>query len=245
MEMSQSSSDNKKSAYLTKLPALLDRFHAGLIVSCQAEEGEPLHGRIFMAAMAFSAAKAGAVGIRANGPEDITAIRRFVNLPIIGIAKQDISGYDVRITPTLESAIELPASGADIIALDATNRPHPHGLNLADYIHLVHEETGCPVMADISTFDEGLAAEQAGADLVSTTLSGYTDYSPCQEAPDLELVRQLASSVKIPVIAEGRIATPDQAAEALALGAFAVTVGSAITRPQWITARFVQRMSHP
>lgn len=231
--------------YLAFLPALLSRLRGGLIVSCQAEAGEPLHGRIFMAAMAFSAAKAGAAGIRANSPEDIIAIRHFVNLPVIGLYKLDIPGFTVRITPTIDSAVQVAQAGADIVALDATARPHPDGLSLVDRIRLVHEQANCPVMADISTFDEGVSAQQAGADLVSTTLSGYTDDSPKQEGPDLELVQKLVAVLQVPVVAEGRIATPDQAAQALALGAFAVAVGSAITRPQWIAARFVNRMQQP
>ncbi len=226
--------------YVLRLPGLLQRIRGGLIVSCQAEPGEPQHGQIFMAAMALAVAKAGAVGIRANGTEDITAIRNIVTLPIIGINKVDIPGFSVRITPTIESAIQIAQAGADIIALDATTRSHPDGLSLSDRLRMIHDQTNCPIMADISTYTEGLMAEQAGADLVSTTLSGYTEYSTGQDEPDLELVNRLASVLTIPLIAEGRIATPEQAAKALSNGAFAIVVGSAITRPQWITARFVK-----
>lgn len=230
-------------AYRAKLTGLLERLRGSLIVSCQAEAGEPLHGPVFMAAMACAAAKAGASGIRANGPEDILAIRRLISLPIIGLFKKDIRGFSVRITPSVELAVQIAEAGADIITLDATARPHPDGLRLAQRISLVQGQTGCPVMADVSSLSEGLAAEQAGADLVATTLSGYSESSPAQDGPDLELVQKLSSSLRVPVVAEGRIATPDQAAQALDLGAFAVVVGSAITRPQWITARFVRRMS--
>ncbi len=230
-------------AYRAKLPGLLERLRGGLIVSCQAEAGEPLHGRIFMSAMAFAAAKAGACGIRANGPDDIIAIRQSVSLPIIGLYKRDVPGFSVRITPSVELAIQVAQAGADIIALDATARLHPDGLSLAERICQVHGQTGCPVMADVSTLSEGLAAEQSGADLVATTLSGYTESSIAQDEPDLELVQKLSSALRVPLVAEGRIATPDQAVQALSLGAFAVVVGSAITRPQWITARVVERMS--
>jgi N-acylglucosamine-6-phosphate 2-epimerase len=145
----------------------------------------------------------------------------------------------------VQDAIQVAHAGADIIAIDATSRPHPDELVLPEQVRRIHDQTCCPVMADIATYGEGLAAEQAGADLVATTLSGYTADSPAQEMPDFELLKQLTTTLKLPVIAEGRISTPEQAAQALELGAFAVVVGSAITRPQWITARFVQGMQRP
>lgn len=228
--------------YQAGFPGVLAPLHGGLIVSCQAEAGEPLYGAEHMAALAVAAMQGGAAGIRANTPSNIAAIRRLVVLPIIGLFKQDLPGYAVRITPTVDSAVQVARAGADIIAIDATLRPHPDGLGLAERIGRIHELTHCQVMADISTLSEGLAAEQAGADLVSTTLSGYTEDSPHQEAPDFELLKRLIADLRVPVVAEGRIATPEQAAEAIALGAFAVVVGSAITRPQWITHRFVRRM---
>jgi N-acylglucosamine-6-phosphate 2-epimerase len=196
-----------------------------------------------MAVMAVAAAQSGAVGIRANYPEDITAIRKAVKLPIIGIYKIDLPGFAVRITPTLESAVAVARAGADIIALDCTSRPHPDGLSRNEHIRLIHARTHCPVMADISTYKEGLDAQEAGADMVATTLSGYITDTPSPETPDFDLLRRLASDLNVPVVAEGRIATPEQAAEAIHLGAFAVVVGSAITRPAWITARFVKEMS--
>ena len=219
---------------------LLQRLRGGLIVSCQAEAHEPLYGANIMAAMARAAVEGGAVGIRANGPEDIQAIRQVVSLPIIGILKVDLPGYEVRITPRLADALQIARAGADIIALDATHRPHPDGDKPANLIHAVKEATGCPVMADVSTAEEGIAAAQAGADLVGTTLSGYTYNSPRQAGPDFMLVQQLVRRLTIPVIAEGRIATPAQARQALELGAYAVVVGAAITRPQWITRQFTQ-----
>ena len=240
--MNHLTATSRDPAYLAKLTGLLTQLRGGLIVSCQALDDEPLHGSMHMAAMAVAAAQGGAVGIRANSPEDIAAILRSVRLPIIGIYKLDIPDFSVRITPTIESAIQVANAGADIIAIDATDRPNPDGLGLIDRIRLIHERTSCPVMADISNDQEGLAAQSAGADLVSTTLAGYTEVSARQEAPDFELLNRLVKTLKVPVIAEGRIATPGQAAQALSLGAFAVVVGSAITRPQWITAQFVKQM---
>jgi N-acylglucosamine-6-phosphate 2-epimerase len=241
--MIKDDSNSAQPDYLEKLPGILAQLRGGLIVSCQAEVGEPLYGSSHMVVMAVAAELGGAVGIRANYPEDIAAIRRAVRLPIIGIYKIDIPGYAVRVTPTVESAIAVARAGADIIAFDCTSRPHPDGLHRDEHIRLIHYETHCPVMADISTYAEGLAAQEAGADLVATTLSGYTTDTPTPDAPDLELLRKLASDLSVPVIAEGRISTPAQAAEAIHLGAFAVVVGSAITRPAWITTRFVKGMS--
>jgi N-acylglucosamine-6-phosphate 2-epimerase len=229
------------------LPALKHRLHKGLIVSCQALPGEPLFGAGMMAAMARAAVSAGAVAIRANGPEDIAAIRAEVQVPIIGIYKADLPGFEVRITPTLEHALQVADAGADMIALDATLRPHPEG-SLADLIEKIHRRTGLPLLADISTVEEGLAAAACGAEFVVTTLSGYTSYSPDQPGPDFALLSALVAALGpqgTPVIAEGRIATPEQAARALALGAHAVVVGSAITRPQWITARFMDAVKGP
>ncbi len=222
------------------LSPVFAKLHRGLVVSCQALEDEPLHGAQIMAAMARAAVQGGAVGIRANGPADIAAIRAAVDVPLIGLYKAQVEGYEPYITPTLEHAQAVAEAGGDIIALDATLRLHPQDLSAGELIRRVREKTGLPVLADVATLEEGIAAWQAGADAVSTTLSGYTPQSPQQEGPDFALLRRLAAELPIPVIAEGRIALPEQAARALALGAFAVVVGGAITRPQLITRTFVQ-----
>jgi N-acylglucosamine-6-phosphate 2-epimerase len=227
----------------TDLTALLARIKGCLIVSCQAQPDEPLFGSDTMVKMAHAALEGGAVGIRANTPPDVAAIRQALpEVPLIGLYKYDLPGFEVRITPTLETALALAEAGCDLIALDATLRPRPEGGDLAGFIGQVRQATGLPVLADISTLEEGLAAEAAGAELLSTTLSGYTAYSPQQEEPDLALIGQLVGRVKIPVLAEGRIATPAQAHAALAAGAYAVVVGGAITRPQWITRQFVKAL---
>lgn len=220
------------------------RLRGGLVVSCQALPGEPLFGADIMARLAVAAEAGGAVALRANSPADIAAIRAVTALPIIGLSKVDVPGFDIYITPTLADAIAVGEAGADIVAIDATARPHPEG-SLTSFIARIKDATGKSVLADISTFDEALAAQAAGADFVSTTMSGYTPYSPQSDAPDLDLVRRLAPVLTVPLFAEGRVATPEQAHAALDAGAWAVVVGGAITRPQQITARFVQAIHTP
>jgi len=192
--------------------------------------------------MAIAAAEGGARAIRANFPADVRAIKAAIDLPVVGLYKEALPDYDVIITPTLRHALAIAEAGADVIAIDATNRPHPDG-DLADYVAAIHEQTNCLVMADISTLEEGLTAEEMGFDMVSTTLSGYTPYSPQQEGPDLELVKALAARLtRVPLIGEGRFYTPEQAKQALNCGATSVVVGGAITRPKEITARFVKAL---
>lgn len=212
----------------------------GLIVSCQALANEPLHGGDAMAKMARAAAEAGSIGIRTNGAADIKAIKNAVGLPVIGLIKRDMPGSDVFITPTLDEVKAILDAGADIVALDVTDREGRLELvrDLIDYAH----RRGAAVMADVSTYGEGLAAELLGADFVGTTLSGYTPYSPWSEGPDLELVRRLSESLRVPVVAEGRIGTPQEAAAAMRAGASYVVVGGAITRPQLIAAPFAQAL---
>jgi N-acylglucosamine-6-phosphate 2-epimerase len=222
-----------------QVEAFVNQVTGRLIVSCQALPHEPLFGAEIMARMALAAQQGGAAAIRANSPSDISAIRAALGLPIIGLHKVEMTGYEVYITPTLACAQEVTAAGADIIAVDATQRPRPEFDHLAEFIAAIHAETGRPVLADISTYEEGLAAEAAGADLVSTTMSGYTSYSPRLPGPDLELVARLATRLKVPLLAEGRYHTPQQVVQAFAAGATAVVVGGAITRPQEITRRFV------
>lgn len=212
----------------------------GLIVSCQALPHEPLHGAEIMARMALAAQQGGAVGIRANGEADIRAIRQAVPLPIIGIIKDGDTG--VYITPTFDHARRTAEAGADVIALDATGRPRPDGSTAAAIIQRIHVELGKLVMADVSTLEEGQAAELAGADFVAPTLAGYTSYSRQLSGPDFDLLRAMTSTLQAPIIAEGRIMTPDDARLALVYGALAVVVGGAITRPQLITARFAEQL---
>lgn len=214
----------------------------GLIVSCQALEHEPLHGGDTMAKMARAAVQSGAIGIRTNGVPDIVAIKKEVNVPVIGLIKRDIPGSAIFITPTLDEVKAIVSAKAEIIALDVTNREErlESVKPLIEYAHL----RGVLVMADISTFEEGLAAKKLGVDFIGTTLSGYTPYSTQQEGPDLVLIQELSKLVNIPVVAEGRIWTPEDAAKAKNAGASYVVVGSAITRPQLITSRYVKAVSN-
>lgn len=223
--------------------AVLQTLAGGLIVSCQARPDNPLHGPVFMRAMALAAEAGGAVGLRMNGPDDIRAAREAVRLPIIGIHKRRYKGSPVEITPTYEDAAAVAAAGAAMVAVDATDRPRPGGVSLVDLIARIHERLGLPVLADCAALADGLAAEQAGADAVATTLSGYVDPAvPPPEDPDLDLVEALARAVRIPVIAEGRLRSPAQARAALDRGAYAVVVGTAITNPREITRWYVRAL---
>ncbi|KGN30867.1 N-acetylmannosamine-6-phosphate 2-epimerase [Knoellia sinensis KCTC 19936] len=217
-------------------PELVEALRDGLIVSCQAYPGEPMRSPDTMTRVALAAARGGAVGIRAQGLEDIASIRAAVDLPLIGLWKDGED--DVFITPTLEHAVAVAEAGAHIVALDGTSRRRPDGRSLAETIAAVHGTTGALVMADCSTFDEGIAAAAAGADLVGTTLAGYTAYTIKTDGPDLTLVGQLATRLDVPVVAEGRVHTPGQAAAAIHAGAHAVVVGTAITHPTTITGWF-------
>lgn len=224
---------------------LIESLKGALIVSCQAFEGEPLYGYAHMVAMAASAIHGGAKGIRTNSKADVAAIRAITDLPIIGIQKTSVDGRTI-ITPDFSMAQELHTAGADIIALDATSLRdqlcHGRFSTAAELIARIHSELGCLVMADISTIAEGIAAAEAGADLVATTLSGYTPYTTLEEGPDEALIEALVRETPVPVVAEGKLDTPVAARRALECGAHAVVVGSAITRPQLITRKFADAL---
>ena len=209
-----------------------------LIVSCQAREDNPLYGPMFMQAMALAARDGGARAIRANGPEDVRAVRA-AGLPVIGIHKLFSDGVPVYITPTIAAAEALAEAGAEIIALDCTPRPR-HGDAPADIVAHVRDRLGLETFADVSTLDEGLGAADMGVTYVSTTLSGYTSYTePKPDLPDLELIAQLAARLTTPIVAEGRYNTPALVRQAFEAGAYAVVVGTMITNPREITRMFV------
>lgn len=217
----------------------------GLIVSCQALPGEPLHTESggVMPLMAIAAERAGAVGIRANSVRDITEIRAATTLPIIGIIKQDYEGFEPYITPTMREVDAVLDAGVDVVAVDATDREHPGGITSGEFLDQIRQRhPEALVMADTSTLDEALEAGRHGVDLVSTTLSGYTTQSSGAPRPDLPLVKALAEQSSVPVIAEGNITTPELAKAAIEAGAHAVVVGGAITRPMTIAERFVSAL---
>lgn len=224
--------------------SIIESFKGGLIVSCQALEDEPFYGSEYMIRFAISAEMGSAVGIRANTPQDIAAIKRVTKLPLIGLWKRDYSGFGVYITPTLEEVEGVIAAGADIVAMDATKRDRPDGLSLSEIVKEIRRKHRVLLMADISTLEEGLIAEQLGFDLISTTLSGYTPYSPQEQEPDFRLIADLSPRVRIPVLGEGRIHSPEQALRCLREGAYAVVIGGAITRPQEIVKKYVDALSH-
>lgn len=220
--------------------SLLSGLKHGLIVSCQALEGEPLFGSETMALMASAAEEGGAVAIRANTPQDIRAIKKKSRLPVIGLYKKQYPGAEAYITPTLREVREIWEAGADMVAFDATRLSRPNGETTEQFVARIRELLPEAVLvADVSTYEEGAAAMDMGVDAVSTTLSGYTPYSLQQEKPDVELVARLAALRRTPVLAEGRIWTPEQCVACLNAGAYAVVVGTAITRPQEIARRFV------
>lgn len=221
---------------------VIKRLKNGLIVSCQAYPGDAMYGSSVMSAFARASFEAGAVGIRANGVPDIKAIKGTVPLPVIGIYKESISGYEPYITPTLRHVEMVISAGADIVAVDATKRLHPEGFMGDKFIKEIKKRFDIILMADISTLEEGILAYQAGVDLISTTLSGYTEYTKTNKRPNFELLRSLVKEIPIPIIMEGNIWRPEEARYALDLGAYAVVVGSAITRPQLIAKRFVLGM---
>ncbi len=203
---------------------------SGLIVSCQAPTDSPLHNPMIIAAMAKAAMNQGAVGIRIDTPAHIKAVRlECPTAPIIGLWKQQIPGYEVYITPQFCHAEAIAIAGADIIAIDATLRQRPGGETVAELIAKIHNELGKPVMADIDTMESAIAAVAAGADLVGTTLYGYTNQTKHLKPPGFDLLVQLVEKLEIPVICEGGISSPEMAKDALKLGGAAVVVGTAIT----------------
>lgn len=215
-----------------------------VVVSCQAMPNEPLYKEECMAAMMKSVLNGGAGGLRVAGVRDVQNAKKMTNVPIIGLTKPNEIPPNwkeiVYITPSIKHVNFLIKAGADIIAFDGTNRKHEN-CTVEEIIQLINVSKRIS-MADISTVEEGINCEKLGANMLSTTLSGYTQFSPLKtDGPDFELLEELVKRVKIPVVLEGRIWSPDEVEKAFKLGAHCVVIGSAITRPQLITKRFIFR----
>ncbi|MDF2682957.1 MAG: N-acetylmannosamine-6-phosphate 2-epimerase [Brevibacillus sp.] len=217
----------------------------GLVVSCQAVEGDPFYGPMNIARMALAAEIGGAVGLRINSTENIVEVKKTVSIPVIGIVKKRYENSLAYITPTLYEVEEVVEAGAEMVCIDGTSSLKPDGKSTAEFIDAIKKRFPVPVMTDVSNAEEGLTAWNAGADMIATTLAGYEHYlknpvyNPADnfKAPDFEIIISLAEKVKIPVYAEGRFWTPEDVVKAMKLGAHSVVVGSAITRPQLITKR--------
>lgn len=221
---------------------MLEKIKGKLIVSCQALADEPLHSSFIMSRMALAAKQGGAAGIRAQSKEDILEIQKTVDLPIIGIVKRNYEDSEIYITPTSNEINELLETRCQIIALDATMRKRPNNEKLEDLVKMIHENNRL-AMADCSTFEECLNAKEIGFDIVSTTLCGYTPYSINIDGPNYELLKKCVDELKIPVIAEGKIHTPEQLRRVFdECNVYSAVVGGAITRPQEITTRFINAL---
>lgn len=222
---------------------IINRLKGKVVVSVQAMPSEPLYLEKCMVAMMKSVIKGGAGALRVAGARDVRNAKRLFEVPVIGLTKPDVipSNWQeiVYITPTIKEVIELVEAGADIIAFDGTMRPRPEGTKLEDLIKYIKLNKRVS-MADISTLEEAQNAEKLGADILSTTLSGYTQFSQNRgDGPDFELLKELVENTNLPVVLEGRIWEPEEVTKAFELGAHCVVIGSAITRPQLITKRFV------
>lgn len=220
----------------------IETLRSRLIVSCQAYPGEPMRDPRTMAQVAQSAVNGGAAAVRVQGLADVQFVQSAVEVPVVGLWKDGHQG--VFITPTLRHALALANAGAHIVAIDGTRRERPDGLTLRQTINGIRSESHALIMADCGSSGDARAAAEAGADIIGTTLAGYTGERPRTAGPDLELLTEITQvEPGVPVIAEGRIHTPVHAKAALDAGAFAVVVGTAITHPATITTWFTDAIN--
>jgi len=216
----------------------LERLRGGLIVSVQAAAGTALDDPAVIAAMAEAAVEGGAAGVRIQGVENLRAVRSRVTVPIVGIIKRAYEGFDPYITPTLREAQEVLACDAEIVAFDATAREHPQHATIATLVDAIHR-AGALAMANCALASDGLAAHAAGADIIATTLCGYTSQTRGASLPALDILRAWQDTAAFRVC-EGGVHSPDAAAQAMASGAHAVVVGTAITNISWATAAYAK-----
>lgn len=222
----------------------IEKLRSALIVSCQAPSDSPLHKDSIIATIAQACVNQGAKGLRIDSPSHIRAVKKLMpDIPVIGLWKQTGVDSDVYITPRIADAVAVSEAEAEIIALDATSRNRPNGEKLADIISYIHENLGKLVMADIDTLENAIAASKAGADLIATTLYGYTEETKKFTPPSFDLVKELVFKIDRPIICEGGIKTPEAAKKAFDLGCFSVVVGTAITGIDLLAQKFVNEVS--
>jgi len=230
----------------------INELKKGLIVSCQATAEEPMRDSAIIGRFALAAEMGGAVGVRVNGIADILAAKQLITIPVLGIIKHTYPGYWSYITPTLRDVEVVYNTGAEMVAVDVSSLPKPGGLDAETLIKEIKRNfPDILLMGDISTLEEGQKAEQAGVDLISTTLSGYTPHTKDNDSntimelrpPDIDLVAQLVQHVKVPVVAEGRFWDETNAIKAFEAGAHNVVIGAGITRPQVITKKIVDNIT--
>ncbi len=214
---------------------LLSNLKQSLIASCQPVDDGPMDKVEHVVAMALAAVDGGAKGLRIEGVENVRAVAKATSTPIVAIVKRDLNDSPVRITPFIKDVEDLAQAGASIIAFDGTDRDRPTAM--LDLLAAVHA-SGCVAMADCADYETGMMLAKHGCTFIGSTMSGYLDLNNTPDQPDYDLVKNWVAQ-GLNVIAEGRYNSPERAAKAIELGAFSVTVGSAITRVEHITQWFV------
>lgn len=220
---------------------IIEHLKNKVIVAIDASPEDPCQELAFKVSIAHAAMSGGAGAIRTGGADLIKAISKAVAIPVIGFIKLQHPDYSiVRVTPSLDDARRIIAAGAQVVAMELTQRARADGTTDREMVEQVRTACSLPILADISTYEEAIAAEEAGADLIATTLVGYTPNSQPNRGFDFDLLERICQSVKVPVIAEGHLTTPEEVQKAMRLGAHCAVVGSMISRPHLITKRFVE-----